>query len=83
MKNIDKIAWWDKNERVNADKDLKLGDTVTDADKNIGVVVKIVPASEDFHGVIYVWQRDRFNYGDDNCEHYSADSWKRHLRIVD
>jgi hypothetical protein len=81
MKNKDKEAWYDKNERLNASIEAKIGMEVVDANGYHGVVVKIVPKSEDFHGTLYVWQKDRTEYGSDNCEHYTIDIWKRFLRV--
>ena len=81
MKNKDKLAWWDKNDRENADRVIKVGDSVSDAEGNYGIVVKVIPADEEYHGVVYVWQSERVGYGSDNCEHYSFTSWQRMLRI--
>ncbi len=82
MKQKDKMAWWDKNERLNANIEPKIGMEVVDADGFHGVVVKIVPKSEEFHGTLFVWQRDKIGYGADNCEHYTIDLWKRFLRVT-
>lgn len=82
MKNKDKDAWWNKNERENKDRVIKVGDRVGDADGNYGIVVKVIPGIDDEdHGTVYVWQSDRVGYGSDNCEHYSFTSWQRMLRI--
>ena len=81
MKNKDKLAWWDKNDRENADRVIKVGDSVSDAEGNYGIVVKVVPESDNFHGAVYVWQSERVGYGSDNCEHYAFTSWRRILRI--
>ena len=69
MKNKDKLAWWDRNERVNQLRELALGLEVVDAEGHRGVVVKIVQDQEDDHGCVYVWQQDKVGYGSDNCEH--------------
>lgn len=33
------------------------------------------------HGTVYVWQSERTQYGDDNCEHYSYLNWSENLRL--
>lgn len=82
LKNKDKKAWFEKNERLNENIEPNLGMEVVDDDGYHGVIVKIVPKSDEFHGTIFVWQKDRMEYGGDNCEHYTIDSWKRFLRVV-
>ena len=81
MNKIDRKAWTDKTKRLNEGVELKRGMVVRDVEGNLGVVVKIIEASEDFHGVVYVWQCDRVEYGSDNFEHYCANNWQEFLRI--
>lgn len=83
MKRKDLIQWQDKNERLNKEFELKLGVQLKDSDGRCGVVVRIEPPTDDFQGVIYVWQADRINYGNDNCEHYTYSYWQRNLRVID
>jgi hypothetical protein len=83
MSKLDLKVWQSKNERLNKDKEVKLGMRVQQDDGWIGVVVKIVPSTEDFHGTIYVWQEERMEYGADNCEHFCHNNWKTHLRILE
>lgn len=86
LKPTELRAWREKTRRLNGDRPLpRLGDRFVDENGYRGVVVKIsVPeiiTLED-HGVIYVWQEDRREYGDDNCEHYAGVSWKELLRPI-
>ena len=83
MKKDDLKRWSAKNKLLNKDIVPYLGMEVIDSDGFKGVVVKIEPSTEDHHGFIYVWQSDRFNYGDDNCEHYCFSTWKPFLRLLD
>lgn len=66
-------------------QELKRGDEVIDIWGSKGIVVKIVkpenPTVED-HGMIFVWQSERTDYGADNCEHYVYHDWEKVLRIV-
>lgn len=84
---VDLKKWQDRNERVNADRTIAVGMTVSDGQNCHGVVVKILehnpenPIEE--HGAIYIWQDRRTGYGDDNCEHYAHSNWGRYLRIED
>lgn len=83
MKKIERAQWFEKTKRLNESRTLKVGDEVIDIDKNKGIVVKIVKGiSIEEHGVIYVWQTERLNYGSDNCEHYCEINWKDTLRII-
>lgn len=82
MNKTDRKNWTEKTTRLNLNRSLAVGDSVIDIDKNRGIVVKIVPGTSDIdHGAIYVWQSERFEYGADNCEHYSQVAWKSTLRI--
>ena len=64
-------------------KELKVGDEVRDQDGHRGIVVKIEKGTDDVnHGVVYVWQSERYEYGQDNCEHYVEFGWQRSLRVV-
>lgn len=83
MKKNNMKSWIEKTENLNINKSLSVGLTVKDCFGSQGVIVKIIPETDDFHGVIYVWQSEKLNYGDDNCEHYSYQGWKRMLRIID
>lgn len=85
MKNEDKQQWMNKNLRLNKDRQLKLGDRVTDSNGYKGVIVKIViyAKDSDHEGVIYVWQEDRMEYGSDNCEHYCLENWHGFLRVLE
>ena len=78
--------WVEKTIQLNERRDIKRGDLVIDRDRHKGVVVGVEipdnPTVED-HGTVTVWQSERFNYGDDNCEHYTWLNWKRTLRILD
>lgn len=83
MQTQDRKAWMEKNLRLNADMEIKVGMEVKDAWGQKGVVVKIVPPEDaNSHGTIFVWQSERLEYGADNCEHYSTDTWKSLLRIT-
>ncbi len=69
-------------------RNIKVGDKVKDIDGHKGIVVKIIESGIDedneyFHGVIYVWQLDRIDYGSDNCEHYTYDNWRSFLTFID
>lgn len=88
MKQRDRLAWMAKNERLNADRVLKVGDAVVDPYGHTGIVVQIEPVEpptdadpEGYHGSVSVWQDARTGYGLDNCEHYPTTLWKRLLRI--
>jgi len=84
MKKIDFEQWTAKTIRLNAERILKVGDEVIDAEKNRGIVVKIIPGvSAEEHGTIYVWQSERMEYGSDNCEHYVEFGWKPWLRVIE
>lgn len=83
MRNEDLTRWLDKNEKLNSDRELSIGLKIVDRYRNEGIVVKIEPSSDEQHGTIYSWQINKFNYGSDNCEHYSFECWKRELRIID
>jgi len=84
MKKIDRDNWTEKTKRLNADRALKIGDQVVDVDGHKGVVVKIVPGiSDEDHGVIFVWQADRYEYGSDNCEHYVEFGWQPWIRVIE
>lgn len=86
MKAKDRLAWMEKNKRLNAGVELKLGQRVIDGYGLKGVVVKVIkPLEEDdeSHGTIYVWQEDKTGYGADNCEHYTHTSWHAFLRLID
>jgi len=77
-------AWYDKNERINAHHLLCIGDRVKDENGNTGVVVKIIYGKDiEDHGTIFVWQEDRYEYGADNCEHYSQINWHKYLRVLE
>ena len=80
MKKADFQAWSGKTLRLNANSDLQIGDHVIDLYGDKGVVVKIEPATLDYHGTIFVWQSERTNHGNDNCEHYPFTNWKALLR---
>lgn len=84
MTRDDLRKWRDKNERLNADRELARGDVVWDGETCHGVVVRIErpenPSDED-HGTIWIWQDRRTGYGADNCEHYAYVGWQRHLRV--
>jgi DNA-directed RNA polymerase subunit F len=83
VKKIERQQWLEKTRRLNESNTLKVGDEVVDIDKNKGIVVKIVKGiSLDEHGVVYVWQSERYEYGSDNCEHYCEFTWKDTLRII-
>lgn len=84
----DRSAWMAKNERMNADRLLKVGDSVIDPYGHTGIVVQITPVEpptednpEGYHGTVSVWQDARTGHGLDNCEHYPTASWKRLLRL--
>ena len=63
--------------------DLCVGDKVEDAFGNRGIVVKIIKGNDDIdHGTVYVWQLDRVEYGQDNCEHYPELGWERILKKI-
>ena len=36
-----------------------------------GVIVKIVPPSDEDHGYVATWLEHKLGYGADNCEHYA------------
>ena len=83
MNKLDREQWTAKTEKLNADRVLRVGDSVIDMYKNAGVVVKISPGVDiEDHGTIYVWQSEQVGYGDDNCEHYVEFGWQKLLRIV-
>lgn len=65
------------------DRTIRRGDVVKDIDGWEGVVVDVQPNTDDWHGSISVWQRNREEYGTDNCEHYCYDSWQEVLQILD
>jgi hypothetical protein len=78
-----KKLWREKNKLDNANVTLTIGTEVKDVNGNMGVVVKIVPPSnDDNHGTVYVWQSELTEYGSDNCEHYTYINWKEHLRVL-
>ena len=84
MNSKDKKAWTEKTKRLNENRVLSVGLSVKDIAGHTGVVVKIeVPEDSTEHGIVYVWQSERMNYGNDNCEHYSLDYWKDFLRVID
>ena len=76
--------WLDKNNRLNEEKELKLGMEVIDRYGDKGVIVKIIEGdgSMEDHGVIYIWQSEKTDFGADNCQHYAFNMWKRELRIL-
>lgn len=56
----------------------KVGDHVIDKWNHEGIIVKIIPGTDDEnHGTIYVWQLNRNEYGIDNCEHYAELSCRK------
>jgi len=63
-----------------------VGDHVVDRDGHEGIIVKIIPGTDDEnHGIIYVWQLNDIEYGVDNCEHYAELSCRQNpslLRIL-
>lgn len=83
MNKNDLLKWKDKNEKLNSSRELSLGLRIVDQFKNYGIIVKIEKNTKDFHGIIYSWQENRINYGNDNCEHYSFDGWQREIRIIE
>lgn len=49
-----------------------------------GIVVDIkIGISDEEHGTIAVWQKDRYEYGADNCEHYVHFGWEKSLRVLE
>lgn len=78
--------WTNKTTKQNNGKTIRPGMKVVDFFGHVGVVVSIYvpqdPSIED-HGLIQVWQSNRNNYGDDNCEHYSFYGWESMLRILE
>lgn len=65
---------------------LRLGSKVQDKYQyhGPGIVVKIIPGTDDAdHGTVYVWLRETMDYGADNCEHYPAFGWEKHLTILE
>lgn len=63
--------------------DLYRGSHVVDSFGNEGIVVKIIPGTDnENHGAVYVWQMNKLNYGADNCEHYSHFKWSDFLKIL-
>lgn len=84
MNKMKPDAWFDKNERINANRVLQRGNRIEDPWGDIGIVVKIEPGTDnENHGTIYVWQENRMDYGADNCEHYAEINWHRNLRILE
>ena len=87
LSSKDTEAWKNKNERLNEGRELERGMRVQAESGWIGVVVKIPPHNPENpiveHGIIYVWQEERYEYGADNCEHYAECNWRRHLRILE
>jgi hypothetical protein len=71
-------------QKANAGKFLKRGCRVADTWGATGVVTKILPGTDlENHGAIYVWRENDYDYGADNCEHYSAINWRDHLKILE
>lgn len=81
MQKINLKEWQQKTEELNKDLELRVGSKVVDPWGHNGIVVEI-DLSKHGHGLIAVWQKDRKNYGDDNCEHYSFEFWRQLLRIL-
>ena len=54
---------------------------------NEGIVVEISfpegESTQENHGGISVWLKDKCNYGLDNCEHYTIFNWQKVLKIID
>lgn len=88
MDKASRLAWREKNKRLNENVTLKRGMRVTDENGFTGVIVQIVlPESDDNpiedHGMVAVWLENQMNYGDNNCEHYTYVDWQTRLRILD
>lgn len=81
MKQINLKEWQQKTEELNKGLELRVGSKVVDPWGHNGIVVQIDIVEND-HGFVSVWQKDRTNYGDDNCEHYSFELWRQLLRIL-
>ena len=80
----DRKAWEEKTLRLNKGVTIKRGMVVVDVDRHKGVVVKMFTGHDECdHGMVAVWQSERVNYGDDNCEHYPHYGWESLLRITD
>ena len=82
MKKIDRKNWQAKTEKLNKNIRLSPGMEVVDVEGYSGVVVQVrEPQDDTDEGRIAVWQSGRFEYGGDNCEHYSYRDWKSFLRV--
>ena len=70
--------------KIKMSQKIYCGDHVVDNDGNEGIVVEVTKGyDQDNHGMIAVWQMNRYNYGMDNCEHYPEFNWQDSLTIVD
>lgn len=81
MKITDLQRWWDKNERLNAGAVLQVGDRITDAYGNAGVITKIdtwgdEPLSIENHGTVNI----ELDSGGE--EHLVLLDWQRMFRII-
>lgn len=64
---------------------IRIGSEVVDRRNYRGIVVELIPAkvlSESDEGLITVWQKDRVDYGADNCEHYHFLHWSDFLKVI-
>lgn len=61
---------FDSTKGINVEKPV-VGLKVIGLDGHKGIIVSIVEPTDDDHGWIEVWQSERDNYGDNNCEHYA------------
>lgn len=78
--------WTNKTKKLNEGKNIQPGMKVVDCFGHEGFVVTVcVPSdvSSENHGLVQVWQLNRTDYGDDNCEHYSFYGWESMLRILE
>ena len=83
MNKIDKVAWQAKTKKLNANKELTVGNIVVDIDDNRGIVVKINPGNSiENHGCVYV-RDEHVNRFENEYEHYVFFNWETNLRILE
>ena len=89
--------WFDKNERLNKDHDLKVGDRLYHQGLSYQktnepwIVIDIKKDSKNYHGSIHIRReayicsyevvRDDPNYNN-NFDNYCYDNWKRFFRLI-
>lgn len=80
MKQADRERWWDKNERLNAGAELRVGDHITDGYGASGVITGIDawedggPLSVENHGAVDIV----LDGGE--AEHFVLFGWQRFFR---